>query len=59
MPASITALQMAPECGGATGFDGAQHAFLSAGQSGSMRLAKLLAMSADDIGNLKCWAHQS
>ena len=57
MPALITALQMTAESGRATGFDSAQHALMSVGQRDSVRLAKLLAMDAHDIGDFEGLPH--
>jgi hypothetical protein len=53
----ITSLKVTPESRSATGFNGAQHAFVCAGQRGSMRLAKLLAMGAHDVGDFKGRPH--
>jgi len=55
----VTAFEVAAERGGPAQFDGAQHTLLSAGQRFGMRLAKLVAMGAHDIGDFQCWSHQN
>ena len=57
--AMVTAFEVAAERGGTAQFDGAQHTLLSAGQRFGMRLAKLVAMGAHDIGDFQCRSHQN
>lgn len=57
VPTSITSLQMTSNCGGATGFDGAQRPLLRGGQRGSMRLAKLVAVCTHDVRDFQCRPH--
>jgi hypothetical protein len=49
---------MASQCRCPAGFYGAQYAFLHGGQRSSMRLAKLVAMGAHNIGDFEGWPHE-
>lgn len=58
MAALVTTFQVASQCGGTASFDGAQHALLSWGQRGGMRLAKLAAMGAHNISDFESRPHE-
>jgi hypothetical protein len=55
--ALVASFQMTAEYRGATQFDRAQHPLLLRGQRSSMRLAKLVAMGAHDIGDFQGRPH--
>jgi hypothetical protein len=55
--ALVTSFQMTAERRGATQFDRAQYPLLLRRQRSSMRLAKLVAMSAHDIGDFQGRPH--
>jgi hypothetical protein len=55
--ALVTSFQMTAERRGATQFDRAQHPLLLRRQRSSMRLAKLVAMDAHDIGDFQGRPH--
>jgi len=55
--ALITSFHMTAEGGCATQFDGAQRPLLTCRQRASMRLAKLGAVGAHDVGDFQGWPH--
>jgi hypothetical protein len=55
--ALVTSFQMTAQRGGTTQFDRTQHPLLPHGQRGGMRLAKLVAMRAHDIGDFQGRPH--
>jgi len=55
--ALVTSFQVTAERRGATQFDRAQHPLLLRGQRSRMRLAKLVAMGAHDIGDFQGRPH--
>jgi hypothetical protein len=57
MAALVTSFQVTAERRGATQFDRAQNPLLPRGQRSSMRLAKLVAMGAHDIGDFQGRPH--
>lgn len=57
VPALITSFQMTAERSSTAGFDGTQHTLLRGRQGRSVRLAKLLAMGAHDIGDFEGGPH--
>ncbi len=57
MAALVTSFQMTAERRGATQFNRAQHSLLLCGQRSSMRLAKLVAVGAHDIGDFQDRPH--
>src|SRR5215471_2538297 len=57
MAALITSFQVTAESHCATQLDRAQHPLLPCGQRGSMRLAKLVAVGAHDIGDFQGRPH--
>ena len=56
--ALITPFQMTAEGRCATQFDGAQYPLLPRGQRASMRLAKLVAVGAHNVGDFQGWPHR-
>ena len=55
--ALVTSFQMTAELCGASQFDRAQHPLLLGGQRSGMRLAKLVAVGAHDIGDFQGRPH--
>ena len=55
--ALVTSFQVTTERRGATQFERAQHPLLLRGQRSTMRLAKLVAMGAHDIGDFQGRPH--
>ena len=55
--ALITSFQVTAKGGCTTQFDRAQHPLLPCGQRGSMRLTKLVAVGAHNIGDFQGWPH--
>jgi len=57
MAALVTSFQMTAESRGATQFDRAQNPLLPRGQRSRMRLAKLVAVGAHDVGDFQGRPH--
>ena len=55
MAAARTLIQMAAERGRAAALDGAQHAEMLPGQSGSILLDEAFARCSNDVGHLEGW----